>query len=345
MISLYIDDLKVAVEKGSTIIEAAAKLGIYIPTLCHHPELTTFGGCRVCMVEANGKLVTACRAPVAEGMVVRTDTPEARQLQRMVVELALTNHNMECLTCVKDSNCRLQEVASFLGITKERMARLRPSVPTVEIDHSNPFFDIDRSRCILCGICIRTCEQVNGVAALDFGFRGHKNSVVTFGNAPLAESNCESCGECLTRCPTGALAVKKQEKPSRKVKSICPYCGVGCGIILGVRGDRVVSVAGDRENPVNSGQLCVKGRFGYHFINHPERLTKPLIRKDGVLTESSWEEAVDLISNRFQEIRAAHGADSLAAISSARCTTEDNYLFQKLFRSLGTNNIDHCARL
>ncbi len=345
MVSLYIDDLKITVEKGTTIIEAAEMLGIYIPTLCHHPDLTTFGGCRVCMVEANGKLVTACRAPVTEGMIVRTDTPESRQLQRMVVELALTNHNMECLTCVKDSRCRLQEVASFLGITKERMARLRPSVPEVSADHSNPFFDIDRTRCILCGICIRTCDQINGVASLDFGFRGHKNSVVTFGNSPLAESICESCGECMERCPTGALAPKKQEKPSRTVKSICPYCGVGCGIILGVRGDRVVSVAGDRESTVNGGRLCVKGRFGYHFINHPERITKPLIRKEGVLTESSWDEALDLVSSRFQEIRAAHGADSLAAISSARCTTEDNYLFQKLLRSLGTNNIDHCARL
>jgi formate dehydrogenase major subunit len=345
MVSLHIDDLPVTVEKGATILTAATKLGIYIPTLCHHPDLTTFGGCRICMVEANGKLVTACRAPVSPGMQVRTDTPAARQVQKMVAELAIANHNMDCLTCVKDSDCHLQEVASFLGITKDRMRRLRRQLPVTKEDVSNPFFSIDRSRCILCGICIRTCDQINGVAAIDFGFRGHKNAVVTFANEPLADSSCESCGECLARCPTGALARKDYEKPSRRIKTICPYCGVGCGILLGVRGDRIVSVEGDRSNPVNKGRLCVKGRFGYHFINHPARLTKPLIRKEGVLTEAGWDEALDLIKSRFVSLEETHGSNCLGAISSARCTTEENYLFQKLFRSLGTNNIDHCARL
>lgn len=345
MVSLYIDDLKVTVEKGATILEAARKLGIYIPTLCEHPDLTTFGGCRVCMIEADGQLVTACRAPVKEGMVVKTDTDEGRRLQRTVVELALTNHNGDCLTCVKDSQCRLQEVAQAVGITKGRMDLFRSHVLEVEPDETNPFFTIDRTRCILCGICIRTCSEINGVSALDFGFRGYKNAVVTFGNGPLAESVCESCGECLTRCPTGALARKGYERPAREVETICPYCGVGCGIYLGIRGDKVVSVRGNRESPVNRGELCVKGRFGYHFVNHPERLTVPLIKKDGVLTESSWEEALDLVAGRFAGIRERYGADALAGISSARATTEDNYLFQKLFRHLGTNNIDHCARL
>lgn len=345
MISLFIDDLKVTVEKKSTILQAARKLGIYIPTLCEHPDLTTFGGCRVCMVEANGQLVTACRAPVSQGMVVKTDTPQGKKLQRIIVELALTAHNGDCLTCVKDSRCRLQEVAHAVGITKERMDLLRAATPEVKVDDSNPFFSIDRSRCILCGICIRTCAEINGVAALDFGFRGHKNAVVTFGNDQLAQSVCESCGECLARCPTGALAQKNYERPAREVKSICPYCGVGCGIKLGIRGDRVVAVSGDKNSPVNQGQLCVKGRFGFHFINHPDRLTTPLIKREGVLKEATWDEALDLVSRRFTEIRDRYGADSLAAVSSARCTTEDNYLFQKLMRSLGTNNIDHCARL
>jgi formate dehydrogenase major subunit len=345
MVTLYVDDLAVSVEKGSTILDAARKLGIYIPTLCYHPDLTTFGGCRVCMVEANGKLVTACRAPVEEGMVVRTDSSAARQVQRTVVELTLSNHNGDCLTCVKDSRCKLQEVANYVGITPERMAMLRSAVPEVEVDESNPFFKLDRTRCILCGICVRTCQEINGVAAIDFGFRGHKTTVVTIGNKGLAESRCESCGECLERCPTGALARKDYEQPSREVKSVCPYCGVGCGIYLGVRGDRVVSVRGDKDSPVNSGQLCVKGRFGYHFINHPDRLTAPLIKRDGVFVEASWDEALDLVAARFLETAKHYGPDALAGISSARCTTEENYLFQKLLRFLGTNNIDHCARL
>jgi formate dehydrogenase major subunit len=345
MVTLYIDDIEVSMGKGSTVFDAAQKVGVYIPTLCHHPELTTFGGCRVCMVEANGKLVTACRAPVAEGMVVRTDAEGARRVQRMVVELMLTKHNEDCQTCVKDSNCKLQEVANYVGIASERMAMLRRSVPEIEVDESNPFFNIDRTRCILCGICIRTCEQINGVTALDFAFRGENTAVATLGNKQLTESTCESCGECLVRCPTGALARKNHERPNREVKSVCGYCGVGCGIHLGVRGDRVVSIRGDQENSVNDGQLCVKGRFGYDFINHRDRLTTPLIKRDGEFEEASWDEALDLVASRFKEIIEESGPKALGGISSARCTNEDNYLFMRLIRSLGTNNLDHCARL
>lgn len=345
MVTLFIDDLEVQVEKGSTILQAAQQLGIYIPTLCYHPDLSTFGGCRVCMVEANRKLVTACRAPVEQGMVVRTDSKAARELQRMVVELILTNHNGDCLACKKNGECQLQQVANHVGITREDMDRLRPIAPPADTDQSNPFFMVDRSRCILCGVCIRTCEEINGAAAIEFGFRGNRTAVVTSNNSGIAQSNCESCGECLERCPTGALAKKNYERPTREVKTICPYCGVGCAIFLGVRGSRIVSVRGDSTSPVNRGQLCVKGRFGFHFVNHPNRLTSPLIRRDGQLRPASWEEALDLVASKFSDIKTTHGPQSLAGISSARCTTEENYLFQKLMRSLGTNNIDHCARL
>jgi predicted molibdopterin-dependent oxidoreductase YjgC len=345
MVTLNINGIDVQASKDMTVLEAAAKVGIYIPTLCYHPDLPTFGACRVCMVEADGRLVTACRAPVKDGMVVRTDTERVNRVRRNVVALILANHNQDCQSCVKNNNCKLQEVSSFVGITQEHMERFRRQVPELKKDSSNPVFTRDFSRCILCGICIRTCQEINGAEAIDFGFRGYETSVVTLGNKPLFDSKCESCGECVERCPTGALAIKDYKAPEREVKTICTYCGVGCGIYLGVRGDKVVSVRGDKENHVSRGNLCVKGRFGYSFINHPERLKVPLIKKDGEFQEATWDEALSLVAAKFKEIKDNYGADYLAGLSSARCTNEENYLFQKLFRSLGTNNIDHCARL
>ncbi len=348
MITINIDGVKVKVEEANenmTVLEAAESIGIYIPTLCHHPDLPTFGACRVCMVEANGRLVTACRTPVRDGMTVKTGTGQVDRVRKVTVQLILSNHNRDCQSCARNGNCKLQEVSNFVGITEEEMSRLRRHVPERENDTSNPVFIRDFSRCILCGICIRACEEINGVGAIDFGFRGIETAVTTLWDRPIVESKCESCGECVERCPTGALIPKKQEQPSREVKSVCSYCGVGCGILLGVRGENVVGIRGDRENPVNQGQLCVKGRYGYHFINHPDRLKQPLIKKGGRLEEASWDEALSLVAARMKETAEKHGAQALGGLSSARCTNEDNYLFQKLFRVMGTNSVDHCARL
>lgn len=345
MLSLTINGIDVQAEKGMTIYAVAEKMGIYIPTLCHHPDLPTFGACRVCMVEANGRLVTACRAPVQEGLVVMTDSPMIREVRLMNVELILANHNVDCQSCERNNNCKLQEVSSFVGVNSERMSRLRRLVPDKPIDDSNPFFFRDHSKCILCGICIRACDEVNGVGALDFAFRGYMTSVSVLGDKPIYESKCESCGECVERCPTGALSISQQVLPEREVESICSYCGVGCGITLGIRGEEVVVVRGTKENPVNHGELCVKGRFGYSFINHPHRLKTPLIKQNGVFEEASWEEALGLIATRLNGFKEEYGPDSLAGMSSARCTNEENYLFQKLIRKMGTNSVDHCARL
>jgi formate dehydrogenase major subunit len=184
------------------------------------------------------------------------------------------------------------------------------------------------------------------VEAIDFAQRGVNTKVATLGDKPIAQSSCESCGECVERCPTAALARKGNVLPAaREVKTTCPYCGVGCGIYLGVRGDKIVSARGDRDSPVNKGQLCVKGRFGHDFVNHPDRLTTPLIKRDGEFVEADWDEALDLIATKFTEVQEKHGPEALAGLSSARVTNEDNYLFQKLLRSLGTNSVDHCARL
>ena len=345
MPKITINGLDVQVENGATVFEAAEQAGIYIPTLCHHPDLPTFGGCRVCMVDADGKIVTACRAPVKDGMVVKTDTEEVRKVRLTNVELLLASHHKDCQSCSRNNTCKLQEVSAFVGISQDRMRRIRRSVEPVKPDDSNPFFHRDFTRCVLCGICIRTCEEINGVAAIDFAFRGFHTKVSVLGDKPIKDSQCESCGECLVRCPTGALYLAEPVVAEREVESVCTYCGVGCGIKLGVRGDRVVKVEGNRDNPVNRGDLCVKGRFGHGFINHPERLKKPLIKRDGIFVEASWDEALDFIADKMSEIKANHGADALGGISSARCTSEENYLFQKIFRAMGTNNVDHCARL
>jgi formate dehydrogenase alpha subunit len=226
------------------------------------------------------------------------------------------------------------------------------------VDDSHPAFTRDLNKCILCGKCVRACHEIAGVGAIDISFRGNSARISTFGDKPILQSVCESCGECVERCPTGAL-VSSNAQATREVKTVCPYCGVGCSIYLGIRGNEIVSVRGDRESPVNRGGLCVKGRFGFDFVSHPDRLTRPLIRKDGwskdvevngnfkdIFREATWEEALDLVAGNFSRIKAEHGSDSLGILSSAKFTNEENYLVQKFARAvLGTNNVDHCARL
>ncbi|MFH1123323.1 MAG: formate dehydrogenase subunit alpha, partial [Pseudomonadota bacterium] len=225
-------------------------------------------------------------------------------------------------------------------------------------DSSNPAFEVDPNKCILCGKCVRVCDEIVGLGAVDFAFRGYDTRIGPFGLAPLAESVCESCGECVERCPTGALLPKQVISPEREVKTTCPYCGVGCSIYLGIRGNRVVRVRGDHASPVNRGELCVKGRYGLDFVNHPDRLTRPLIRiedapKGGsegdiwqAFREATWDEALDRVTRGISDILRRHGPDAVGVLSSAKCTNEDNYLIQKFARVvLGTNNVDHCARL
>ena len=341
--TLTIDGLEITADKGMTLLEAALENGIYIPHLCHHPDLEPVGVCRLCMVEIKGRgLTISCKVPVEEGMVVRTESNEINKARRMAAELLIVNHHADCLSCAKNTQCKLQEVANYIGIEEKRLQRLRRPTGQFAIDTSNPFFDRDPNKCVLCGICVRTCEELQGVSAIDFAFRGYGTTISTFGNKPLLESRCESCGECVVRCPVGALIPKNVQQPSREVKSICSYCGCGCGIYLGVRGGTIVNLRGDPDNPVNKGSLCVKGRFGYGFINHPERLTQPLVKRDGKFVEVAWDEALNFVAERL----AGYKGDQFAFIASAKCTNEENYLFQKFTRTaMGTNNIDHCARL
>ena len=341
-VSLTIDDVDIKEESDMTVLEAASKNGIYIPHLCHHPDLSPSGVCRLCMVEITGRgLSASCMTPIEEGMKVSTATPDVMDLRRNVLELLLSNHSDECLGDDTHTECRLKDIAVRIGVDMRSPKRFRSMKPNHPVDDSNPFFSFDPNKCVLCGICVRTCDEIQGVSALDFTFRGFETKVSTFGNAPLAGSRCESCGECVVRCPTGALG-KHGIKPTREVDSICPYCGVGCGIHLGIKDGAVVSVRGDARNPVNRGRLCVKGRFGSGFINHRERLTTPLIKKDGNFMKATWDEAFDLVAERFSSCKGS----KFALIASAKCTNEENYIFQKFARVvMGTNNVDHCARL
>ena len=341
-ITLNIDGVEIEAKEGSTVLETALSNDIYIPNLCYYPGLKPWGSCRLCLVEnEEGRLITACETTVHDGMKISTDNPRINRVRKLSAELLIANHEVDCLTCKKNDNCKLQEIAAYLGINRDDLGSLRRKIMDIPVDDSNPFFDRDLKKCVLCGICVRTCSELMAVNAVDFGFRGYDSKITTFGDKPLLESSCVSCGECMIACPVGALVPKETEKPAREVKTVCPYCGVGCNIYLGVRGDQVVSARGDTENSVNKGNLCVKGRFGYGFINHPDRLRKPLIKKDDEFIEVEWDEALDHVAQNLSD----YTGDEFASISSARCPNEDNYAVQKFTRVvMGTNNVDNCAR-
>jgi formate dehydrogenase alpha subunit len=361
VVGLTINGRKVAAKKGQTVLEAALDAGIYIPTLCYDPDLKPYGGCRLCMVEIEGMrgLVSSCTTPAADGMVVCTETERVNRSRRITMELIIANHHGDCLTCAKNQDCELLKIGRYLGMEQEHIDRLRKSTQVLPVDKSHPAFIRDPNKCILCAKCVRACQEIAVVGAIDLAFRGYSAKVATFGDKPIAESICKSCGECLARCPTGALTAKWERPPAKEVRTICPYCGVGCSLYLGVLDNKIVSLRGDPEGPANNGSLCVKGRWGYDFVNHPERLTTPLIRISGVnrdaghngkvqeiFREASWDEALELVANRLLELKKNHGPDSIAAVSSAKCTNEDNYVMQKFVRAvIGTNNVDHCARL
>jgi predicted molibdopterin-dependent oxidoreductase YjgC len=285
-------------------------------------------------------LPTACTTKVAEGMAVKTYGAELDQVRRDTLQLLLANHPIDCLACIKNQRCELQKVAAYIGVT-ERTLR-RTSLPKV-VDESNPFFKLDRNYCILCGRCTRTCDEITCVNAIEMVSRGDDTRVSTFGDQPFMESICRSCGECVTRCPVGALVPKNDVIPTSEVLTTCCYCAVGCSMYLGVRDGKIISVRGNREGKSNKGKLCVKGRYGIsEFVTHPDRLTFPLVRGENGQAPAGWDEALQLVADKFKQFQP----DEIAVVASARCTNEDVFVTQKLARAVfGTNNIDHCARL
>jgi len=345
-LSFVLDGRSVETTAGKSVLEAALDAGVYIPHLCHSPLLEGYGACRLCLVEIEGArgAVAACTTLVRDGMTVRSETDQVNSLRRATTSLIISEHVGDCLTCSANQRCELQKVARHVGISE--MPARRSERQEGQIDSSNPFFELDRGKCVLCGLCVRICHEVRGRGAIDILNRGFDSVVAPFGGQTMLESVCESCGACVDVCPVGALTAKDETLPPvEEVKTICPYCGVGCILLVGTRGGRIVSVRPD-ESAVNRGQLCVKGRFGLEFVGAPDRLTTPLVRRNGELQPATWDEALDIVASRFSEIKAKHGAEALAGLASAKCTNEENYLFQKLVRAVfGTNNVDHCARL
>ncbi|XUW99385.1 MAG: formate dehydrogenase subunit alpha [Dehalogenimonas sp.] len=342
MIRIRINDQEIEAVEGLTVLEAARQAGIYIPSLCYSPDLKPYGGCRMCVVEIDRMrgLPTACTTLVTAGMVVRTETPALTDARKAILDLQLAEHPLDCASCVKNERCELQDVAKYLGISESRLPR---SSRIQAIDDSNPFFTLDRNRCILCARCTRACDEITGNNAIEIVERGYESSVGTVADRPLVETNCASCGECVAHCPVTALIPKDYVKPEGPVSTICPYCGVGCSINLEISRGKIVGVSGDLNNPVSNGRLCVKGRYGIkEFVHHPDRLTNPLIKRDGEFVESAWDEALEHACSKLYQYRP----EEVAVIASAKATNEENYLIQKFARAvLKTNNVDHSARL
>ncbi len=336
-LSLTIDGQAVAVPDGSTILDAIVAAGVTIPHLCKDDDGPALGACRTCLVEIEGVRGTpaSCHTPAAEGMAVSTQTPEVVALRKGVLELTLAMRPSE-----SDPN-PVSDLTSAAAAHDANFDRWNGRVNT-HVDETNHFYVFEASECILCGRCTSACNDLQAIGAISIVGTGGAARIAAFNDEALGESSCTSCGSCVAACPTQALSPKRPGTATRQVSTVCPYCGVGCGIKVGVSADdRLVGVDDDPDNESSLGLLCVKGRFGTAFVNHPDRLTTPLIRRAGKLEPASWDEALDLVADKFVEHRGYFGA-----FSSAKATNEDNYLIQKFVRLLmGTNNIDHCTRL
>jgi predicted molibdopterin-dependent oxidoreductase YjgC len=363
-VKLTINGRKVVAPEGSTILEAARGAGITIPTLCHHPDLSNVGACRMCVVsvEKARALQTACTTPVFEGMVVDTESPEARETRRFVLAMLLSDHPNECMTCEVNGDCELQDLVYEYDVPWLANEGTRHAY---EMDADpNPFVFIDRNKCVLCGRCVRGCAEIQVRHVWSFASRGFQSKLVAGADQPMLEARCESCGQCVAYCPVGALYDKMSLKHARankinKVRTTCTYCGVGCNFDLNVRDSRVVRVTSAPDAPVNGMALCVKGRYGYDFIHHSDRLTRPKVRrylleggkkgkgeKWNEWVEADWDIALGIAARRLREIRDTHGSESVGVLTSAKCLNEENFLMNKFARQvMGTNSIDHCARL
>lgn len=378
---IFIDGKEIALEGNKTVLQIARENGIYIPSLCYHPKLGPASMCRICVVEVEGvrALQPACSLVPLEGMKIRTASARVIEARKMVVDLLLANGNHNCLFCEVNGDCELQDAAYHLGrqyaelhviagspavqlgtaqmYTGSAVLSLGIEVPAFLVERREPrddsaaFIMRDPNKCILCGRCVEGCNRLVVNEVLDFGFRGGHTKVICDSDKPMGESTCVQCGECVQLCPVGALIEKKRigkarTWETRKVRTTCPYCGVGCQLELHVKGDQIIRVKGVDGAQPNQGHLCVKGRYGYDFIYSKDRLTTPLIREKDGFREASWNEALGLIATKFKQIIRESGPDAIAGVSCSRSLNEDSYNMQRLFREVvGTNNIDNCARV
>ncbi len=361
-------------EQGDTILEVARQNNIDIPSLCHLKGTVPSGSCRICVVQVKGKdeLLTACSMPAVGGMTVYTESQQVIESRRKTLKTLLSSGNHNCAIsnpggedwtqfqlkvqkedqsadlCPVWGDCRLQDLAYRYQVTGDWDQVIDSPHPMETV---NPFIIRDFSRCILCGRCVKACNEIQVNNAIDFDNTEKPTKIIAKDDNPLKDSDCVFCGECIQACPVGALVEKdarytSRQWETRKVRTTCSYCGVGCQLYLHVKDNKVVKVTGVDGEPPNFGSLCVKGRFGFDFIHSPERLTTPLIKEDGKFREASWEEATGFIAEKLNQVKEAYGPDSIGMLTSARITNEENYVAQKFARAaIKTNNIDHCARL
>lgn len=375
---LTIDGHSLEAAAGTTVLEAALAHGIDIPRLCHFPELTVTGSCRLCLVEVEGRKAPtpSCGLPCEDGMVVHTASDALQGLRREVIDLLLASHPLHCVTCDKNGACELQRYAYQFGLQESSLG-IAPARSLYQDD--NAFFVRDHQYCILCGRCVRVCDEIVGANAIAVSGRGFESHVGTPFDGPLRDSTCVFCGSCVQVCPTAALLPVSRLRQGRewefeRIRTVCSYCGVGCAIEYAVRDGRIVDARAPAGASVNGPFLCAKGRFGWDFVTSPERLTRPMVRRDlayaiGLTDEPwslpeisplqvekpriedsfvpvDWDLALDLAAGRLAAAAQVHGPDAVMGLASARCTNEENYLFQKFMRAgVATNNVDHCARL
>ncbi len=378
MIELTIDGQTIRTAENNSVLEAAQANGIDVPHLCYHPELSVSGGCRLCVVEVEGQSAPAasCGMACQEGMVVRTQSRQLSEMRRDILDLFISDHPLDCVTCDKAGDCLLQKYAYEYGIS-ETTHEFQLSRTLYQDD--NPFFIRDHKYCILCSRCVRVCTEVVGANAIEIVGRGFESHVATPFDGPMIDSSCVYCGSCVQVCPTAALLPvsrlgRGREWELDRVETVCGYCGVGCHIEYALKDGDILYANGAGSNEVNGELLCTKGRYGWDFATSRDRLTKPLIRRDlayelgltdepwelpqtspmdvrkpkisDSFIESDWDTALDLAAEKLAKTVQAYGPDSIMGLTSARCTNEENYIYQKFIRvAIGTNNLDHCARL
>ncbi len=352
-VTLTIDGAAITVPEGTSIMRAAMELGTKIPKLCATDMLDAFGSCRLCLVEIEGRLGTpaSCTTPVAAGMVVHTHTDRLKRLRKGVMELYISDHPLDCLTCSANGDCELQDMAGAVGLREVRYGYDGAKHPNPGLDESNPYFTYEPGKCIVCSRCVRACEEVQGTFALTIAGRGFGSVVSPGMQEPFFSSECVSCGACIQACPTATLNEKSVIEigtPEHSVVTTCAYCGVGCSFKAEMRGDEVVRMVPYKDGKANRGHSCVKGRFAWGYANHRERILKPMIRAkiSDPWREVSWEEAIAHTASEFTRIQAQYGRGSIGGITSSRCTDEETFLVQKLVRAtFGNNNVDTCARV
>ena len=352
-VDVEIDGLPATVQAGTSILRAARESGVDIPKLCATDSLKPFGSCRMCLVEIEGRkgYPASCTTPVEAGMKIRTQSAALGKLRRNVMELYISDHPLDCLTCSANGDCELQDIAGVVGLREVRYGFDGENHLEADIDSSNPYFQFDASKCIVCSRCVRACDEVQGTLALTIEGRGFNSKVSAGISEDFLSSECVSCGACVQACPTATLmdkSIVEHGQPDHSVKTTCAYCGVGCSFVAEMKGDQVVRMTPDNDGQANHGHSCVKGRFAWGYSTHRDRVLNPMVRDstDEAWREVSWDEAISYTARRFKEIQKEHGRKAIGGITSSRCTNEEVFVVQKLVRAaMGNNNVDTCARV